>query len=31
MVRVSIGAIPTERDDVAALWKLAQDCAQSVR
>jgi len=27
MVRVSIGAIPTEREDVAALWKLAQDCA----
>jgi aromatic-L-amino-acid decarboxylase len=31
MVRVSIGAIPTERDDVAALWKLAQDCARSAR
>jgi aromatic-L-amino-acid decarboxylase len=31
MVRVSIGAIPTERDDVAALWKLAQDCTASVR
>jgi aromatic-L-amino-acid decarboxylase len=30
MVRVSIGALPTEREDVAALWKLAQDCAQSV-
>jgi aromatic-L-amino-acid decarboxylase len=27
MVRVSIGALPTERADVAALWKLAQDCA----
>ena len=31
MVRVSIGAIPTERDDVAALWKLAQDCVKDVR
>jgi aromatic-L-amino-acid decarboxylase len=31
MVRVSIGAISTERDDVAALWKLAQDCTASVR
>jgi len=30
MVRVSIGAMPTERADVAALWKLAQDCAASV-
>lgn len=29
MVRVSIGAMPTEREDVAALWKLAQDCALS--
>jgi aromatic-L-amino-acid decarboxylase len=27
MVRVSIGAMPTERADVAAFWKLAQDCA----
>jgi len=25
MVRVSIGAMPTERDDVAALWRLVQD------
>jgi aromatic-L-amino-acid decarboxylase len=31
MVRVSIGAMPTERADVAALWKLAQDCAASLR
>ena len=30
MVRASIGAMPTEREDVAALWKLAQDCAASV-
>jgi aromatic-L-amino-acid decarboxylase len=30
MVRISIGAIPTERADVAALWRLAQDCAESV-
>ena len=29
MVRVSIGALPTERDDVAALWRLLQDCAES--
>jgi len=29
MVRVSIGALPTEREDVAALWALAQDCAAS--
>lgn len=29
MVRVSIGAMPTEREDVAALWQLAQDCARS--
>jgi len=28
MVRVSIGAMPTEREDVAAFWKLAQDCAE---
>jgi aromatic-L-amino-acid decarboxylase len=27
MVRVSIGAMPTEREHVAAFWKLAQDCA----
>jgi aromatic-L-amino-acid decarboxylase len=31
MVRVSIGAMPTEREDVAALWQLAQDCAKSAR
>jgi len=31
MVRVSIGAIPTEREDVAAFWKLAQESAASVR
>jgi aromatic-L-amino-acid decarboxylase len=31
MVRVSIGAMATEREDVAALWQLAQDCAASVR
>ncbi len=31
MVRVSIGAMPTEREDVAALWRLAQDCAASMR
>jgi aromatic-L-amino-acid decarboxylase len=31
MVRVSIGAMPTEREDVAALWQLAQDCAASGR
>ena len=31
MVRVSIGAMPTEREDVAALWRLAQDCARSGR
>ncbi len=30
MVRVSIGAMPTEREDVAALWKLAQESAASV-
>jgi aromatic-L-amino-acid decarboxylase len=30
MVRVSIGAMPTEREDVAAFWQLAQDCARSV-
>jgi aromatic-L-amino-acid decarboxylase len=30
MVRVSIGAMPTEREDVAALWQLAQDYAASV-
>jgi aromatic-L-amino-acid decarboxylase len=29
MVRISIGAMPTERQDVVALWKLAQDCAAS--
>jgi aromatic-L-amino-acid decarboxylase len=28
MVRISIGAMPTEREDVAALWQLAQDCAK---
>jgi aromatic-L-amino-acid decarboxylase len=27
MVRISIGALPTEREDVAALWQLAQNCA----
>jgi aromatic-L-amino-acid decarboxylase len=31
MVRISIGAMPTERADVAALWQLAQDCAASAR
>jgi aromatic-L-amino-acid decarboxylase len=31
MVRVSIGALPTERADVAALWQLAQDSAASGR
>jgi aromatic-L-amino-acid decarboxylase len=31
MVRISIGAMPTEREDVAALWQLAQDCAAAVR
>ena len=30
MVRISIGALPTEREDVAALWALAQDCGASV-
>jgi aromatic-L-amino-acid decarboxylase len=30
MVRVSIGAMPTERDDVAAVWTLARECAASV-
>ncbi len=31
MVRVSIGAMPTEREDVAALWQMAQDRAVSAR
>jgi aromatic-L-amino-acid decarboxylase len=30
MVRVSVGAMTTEREDVAALWRLARDCAASV-
>jgi aromatic-L-amino-acid decarboxylase len=29
MVRVSIGAMPTERADVAALWQLMQELAGS--
>jgi len=29
MVRVSVGSMTTERADVAAFWKLAQDCAAS--
>jgi aromatic-L-amino-acid decarboxylase len=28
MVRVSVGALPTERDDVAALWQLMQATAE---
>jgi aromatic-L-amino-acid/L-tryptophan decarboxylase len=31
MVRVSIGALPTEREHVAALWQLLQSEAQRVR
>ncbi len=29
MVRVSIGAIPTEREHVDALWKLMRECAEA--